>query len=142
MFDDDKLSYMQIGVVHGSISNCDGSRFPSIFVRLDHPDVLEFIQTTIYGIDICRVEQKIKDYVKYKSYEACKFPFVYDGKVHYGCTNSPLEENTRNQLWCSTKTNSSTYEHIPGVSNWGICTDSTCAKSVCNEDIGKSFETL
>ena len=34
----------QVGVVHGNIKNCDGSRFPDIFVRLDNKAVFEWIQ--------------------------------------------------------------------------------------------------
>ena len=143
IFDDDKLSHVQIGVVHGSIRRCDGSRFPSIFVRLDNPDVMKFIKDTIYGINTCGAKQKIEgEYARYKSYEECKFPFVYDGKVHYGCTDYPLEQNPRNQLWCSTETNSSTYEHLPSVSgnpNWGICSDSNCEKAECYQDAGNLY---
>ena len=39
----DGIKNQQLGVVHGSITSCDGSRFPSIFVRLDNPDVFRWI---------------------------------------------------------------------------------------------------
>ena len=39
----DGIKYKQLGVVHGSITSCDGSRFPSIFVRIDNPDVFNWI---------------------------------------------------------------------------------------------------
>ena len=55
IFDDSDWRFRQIGVVHGSISDCDGSRFPSIFVRLDNPLVLDFIQRTVFGTGLCKV---------------------------------------------------------------------------------------
>ena len=39
----DGIKNQQLGVVHGSITSCDGSRFPSIFVRIDNPDVYNWI---------------------------------------------------------------------------------------------------
>ena len=39
----DGIKNQQLGVVHGSITSCDGSRFPSIFVRIDNPDVFNWI---------------------------------------------------------------------------------------------------
>ena len=39
----DGIKYQQLGVVHGSITSCDGSRFPSIYVRIDNPDVFNWI---------------------------------------------------------------------------------------------------
>ena len=44
VFDDSDWKFRQIGIVHGSAASCDGSRFPGIFVRLDDPEVLNFIQ--------------------------------------------------------------------------------------------------
>jgi hypothetical protein len=38
--------YVQIGVVHGSVGACGSSDFPGIFVRLDHPLVVDFIAST------------------------------------------------------------------------------------------------
>ena len=35
--------WVQVAAVHGSLGNCDGSRFPSIFVRLDEPSILKWI---------------------------------------------------------------------------------------------------
>ena len=82
-------------------------------------------------------EQQINDYVRYKSYEVCKFPFVHNGRAHYGCTKDPLDGNPKNLPWCSTKTNSSTYEHIPGNSNWGLCKDANCANPKCFKVMGE-----
>ena len=39
----DGIKHRQLGVVHGSITSCDGSRFPSIFVRIDNPEVYDWI---------------------------------------------------------------------------------------------------
>ena len=36
------------GVVHGSIASCDGTRFPSIFVRLDNSEVLTWIFENVF----------------------------------------------------------------------------------------------
>ena len=66
----------------------------------------------------------------------CKFPFVYNGKAYYGCTDTKLYGVPDNQIWCSTKTNSSTYEHIDWSQHWGICPDSNCVKPKCTTKIG------
>jgi hypothetical protein len=55
VFDDSDWKFRQIGVVHGSAASCDGSRFPGIFVRLDDPEVLNFIQRTVFGTSSCKV---------------------------------------------------------------------------------------
>lgn len=67
----------------------------------------------------------------------CSFPFVYNGKAYYGCTDIKMYGVPNNHIWCSTKTNSSTYEHIDGSQHWGICPDSSCLKSKCTTKIGK-----
>ena len=36
------------GVVHGSIASCDGTRFPSIFLRLDNSEVLPWIYENVF----------------------------------------------------------------------------------------------
>ena len=38
----------QQAVVHGSRSECDGERYPSIFVRLDNPEVLPWIFENVF----------------------------------------------------------------------------------------------
>ena len=45
----DGHSNHQIAVVHGNIRDCDGSRFPSILVRLDNPEVLNWIRKVTAG---------------------------------------------------------------------------------------------
>ena len=55
VFDDSDWKFRQIGIVHGSAASCDGSRFPGIFVRLDDPEVLNFIQREVFGTSSCKV---------------------------------------------------------------------------------------
>ena len=38
--------YIQIGTLHGSINNC-GSEYPGIYIRLEDPSILAFVQS--YG---------------------------------------------------------------------------------------------
>ena len=40
--------WYQSAVVHGSGESCDGSRFPSIFVRLDNKDILTWIMEKVF----------------------------------------------------------------------------------------------
>ena len=42
LFNDGNKTH-QLGVVHGSITSCDGRRFPGIFVRLDNPEVFKWL---------------------------------------------------------------------------------------------------
>ena len=44
--------YIQYGVIHGSISNCDGSRFPTIFGRVTDKLNWEFVQSLgqVHGV--------------------------------------------------------------------------------------------
>jgi len=48
------------GVVHGSIAPCDGSRFPSIFVRIDNHDILTWIADTVFKKQNLRIKKKKK----------------------------------------------------------------------------------
>ena len=41
------MSYRQIGVVHGAVSECGDNNFPAIFARLDDPQILFFIQGVV-----------------------------------------------------------------------------------------------
>ena len=52
-FDDDYRDgeypkWIQVASVHGSAGNCDGSRYPSIFVRLDEPSILKWIYRIVF----------------------------------------------------------------------------------------------
>ena len=40
-------SYTLIGIVEGSIGECGDIDFPDIYVRLDHPSILDFILRNI-----------------------------------------------------------------------------------------------
>ena len=40
--------FYQSAVVHGSGESCDGTRFPSIFVRLDNKDILPWIMKIVF----------------------------------------------------------------------------------------------
>ena len=51
MVQDDGVIVTLIGVVHGAISSCDGSRYPSIFTRVNNPLILNWIYSTIGFID-------------------------------------------------------------------------------------------
>ena len=42
-------AYMQIGVLHGGVTQCSSKHLPSIYTRLDEPGVLEFIQNPLNG---------------------------------------------------------------------------------------------
>ena len=55
--------------------------------------------------------------------EPCVFPFVFDGRRFDECT-SYLDPNQ--ELWCSTKTNSTNDEHVGGLGHWGICKKQNC----------------
>ena len=48
MLAEKKIGHTKKGAVHGSVANCDGSRFPSIFVRLDEPKILEWIFQLVF----------------------------------------------------------------------------------------------
>jgi len=48
------------GVVHGSITPCDGTRFPSIFVRLDNHDILTWIAETVFKRQKLKITKKKK----------------------------------------------------------------------------------
>ena len=46
----DGIKNQQLGVVHGAITSCDGTRFPSIFVRIDDPDVFNWIDNVTSSV--------------------------------------------------------------------------------------------
>ena len=52
MVQDDGVLVTLIAIVHGAITNCDGSRYPSIFTRINHPSILNWIYKTIGFLDI------------------------------------------------------------------------------------------
>ena len=50
---------VQQAVVRGSIRNCDGTRFPSIFNRLDNKKVVPWIQSNVFGKFHCKLPIRI-----------------------------------------------------------------------------------
>ena len=43
MFHSDAEHYVQVGIVHGSESDCGDANFPDIYSRLQDPEVFSFI---------------------------------------------------------------------------------------------------
>ena len=41
------LKWTQIGIVHGSIGTCGDVNYPGIYVRLNHPAVINFINVIV-----------------------------------------------------------------------------------------------
>ncbi|TRY79521.1 hypothetical protein TCAL_12893 [Tigriopus californicus] len=39
------IRYIQVGIVQGGVGDCGDSRYPGIYIRLDDPDILAFIQS-------------------------------------------------------------------------------------------------
>ena len=67
--------------------------------------------------------------IKSGEMKACSFPFVYQGIKHEECTTfgSPsIAVENQELYWCSTNTNTTTYEHISGVGYWGFCHKTQC----------------
>ena len=52
--------YMLIGVLHGSSDQCEDEKTdaPSIFARVDHPEIFDFIKKTKHDLELC---QELKD---------------------------------------------------------------------------------
>ena len=40
-----KMTYTQIGLVSGAIGECGDGRFPTVYVRINHPEIMEFIHS-------------------------------------------------------------------------------------------------
>jgi hypothetical protein len=49
-YDLEKFRYQQVGVVHGSVSNCGQSAFPGIYARLDEPKIFNFLKLAIQDL--------------------------------------------------------------------------------------------
>jgi len=45
-----KMIYTQIGLVSGAIGECGDGRFPGVYVRINHPEIMGFIHsvTSLY----------------------------------------------------------------------------------------------
>jgi secreted trypsin-like serine protease len=44
-YNPNKQAYTQLGLVAGGVGECGDARFPGIYVRLDHPEIAEFLQS-------------------------------------------------------------------------------------------------
>ncbi len=53
----------------------------------------------------------------------CQFPFVFQSKTFTSCTNLADPDE---KLWCSTRVDPDTRQHITGRGFWGYCTDDAC----------------
>ena len=58
---------VQQAVVRGSIRNCDGSAFPTIFNRLDNKEVLPWIKSTVFG-KFLHTLQIIMSVIRFQTY--------------------------------------------------------------------------
>ena len=150
-FDDDVgdgeiPKWKQIGAVHGSVANCDGSRFPSIFVRLDEPKILEWIFQIVFPDKLSSLQSPQNAIGSVSSRSRCivtekssnlKKPCVFPFKLQAGetedlntCTNASDPDG---KYWCSTKTDPNGV-HVKG--HWGYCNDDL-ALFVRNSDEGE-----
>ena len=50
--DPDNDRNLQIGIVYGSLEECNDLNYPSLFARLDDYEVLKFIRATAFGDNI------------------------------------------------------------------------------------------
>merc|ERR1719219_1688494 len=68
----------------------------------------------------------------------CQFPFVYKNQTYTTCTTANAN-GTSDQPWCSTRTDSTTNEHINKQGHWGYC-GSGCPqpKPPCTTDGGEA----
>lgn len=41
------IRYIQVGIVQGGVGDCGDSQYPGIYIRLDDPDILAFIQSVV-----------------------------------------------------------------------------------------------
>ena len=41
--------FLQVGTVHGSVDDCDNTKFPTVFVNLLDYEVLDFVRRTLFG---------------------------------------------------------------------------------------------
>ncbi len=48
----------------------------------------------------------------------CEFPFVKNGTEYFGCTDV---QDPHGNLWCSTRVDPVTKNHIPGRGSWAYC---------------------
>jgi hypothetical protein len=46
-YDFTRKGYVQIATVHGAVRECGDEEYPGIYVRLDHPSILNFMSSVI-----------------------------------------------------------------------------------------------
>ena len=63
----------------------------------------------------------------------CSFPFKINGRKFDQCTDFLDPEG---KLWCSTRTDPKTHNHVDGQGFWGYCND-----RYCPEPMSKIFHT-
>ena len=85
------------------------------------------ICTICISFSVCEVIEQGTD-----SIVPCSFPFILDERRFDNCTDY---KDPNGELWCSTKTDTKTFEHIGGNGHWGFCTDDYCPKA--NTTLGK-----
>ena len=49
MEDPDSKRQVQIGIVYGSLEQCNDQKYPSLYARLDNYNILSFIRETAFG---------------------------------------------------------------------------------------------
>ena len=81
----------------------------------------------LFSFSVCEVIEQGTD-----SIVPCSFPFILDERRFDNCTDY---KDPNGELWCSTKTDTKTFEHIGGNGYWGFCTDDYCPKA--NTTLGK-----
>ena len=65
MEDSENKRLLQIGVVYGSLEQCNDQKYPSLYARLDDYNILSFIRETAFGDKIEPVGVKgIKNWFK------------------------------------------------------------------------------
>ena len=127
-FEDGEIpKWVQVGAVHGSVANCDGSRFPSIFVRLDEPKILEWIFRLVFPDKLSSLQNTSRSgsrCIVTENSSNQKKPCVFPYKLQAGetedlntCTNASDPDG---KYWCSTKTDRDGV-HVKG--HWGYCND-------------------
>ena len=40
-------TFVQLGVVHGSVGQCGSAKFPGIYARLEDPEIFDFVTDTL-----------------------------------------------------------------------------------------------
>ena len=68
--------WLQIAAVHGPLYNCEGRRYPMVFVRLDEPDILRWIYRKVFPDRLDEIE-------------------FYDDYYGYGISNTSISLNSK-----------------------------------------------